>query len=130
MAISNTQIISLVVVVMLGGIVWGVVGQKNKNNDEQERVVQMNGLTTIKLSAERNGMYSPQIIKVKTGEKIRIEGDPESLSGSMETVIVDGYEVSKKIAVGDNVLEFVANNPGEFKIHCAYGMGNSTLIVE
>ena len=61
---------------------------------------------------------------------MRIEGDPESLSGSMDTMIVDGYELSKKVEPGDNILEFIADKTGTYKVHCANGMGNGTLIVE
>lgn len=130
MAINKTQIIGLLLMIILSVVVWKVVGKNQNNNNDQEKIVQTDGMTTIKLSAARNGMYSPQQVRVKLGTKIRIEGDPESLSGSMDTIIVDGYEVSKKIILGDNVLEFVASNPGEFKMHCANGMGNGTLIVE
>jgi hypothetical protein len=84
----------------------------------------------IKLVASDTGQYTPDVIRVKQGSVVRIEGDPETLVGGMDTVIVDDYGVQKKIAPNDNVLEFTADKQGEFLVHCANGMGNGKLIVE
>jgi hypothetical protein len=48
----------------------------------------------------------------------------------MDTIVVDGYDVRKKILEGDNILEFIADTPGEFRVHCANQMGNGKLVVE
>lgn len=85
---------------------------------------------TFKLSVSPEYVYTPQLMKVKAGTKVRIEGDPKTLTGSMDTLIIDGYNLSKKIKEGDNVIEFTADKKGEFKVHCANGMGNGKLIVE
>jgi len=127
MSKTTTIIITLVVVSLLVG---GVIIWKNSNSQSDKKITQSNGLTVVKLSASRMGVYDPKIIKVKVGTKLRIEGDPESLAGSMDTMIVDGYELSKKVEPGDNVLEFIADKAGTYKVHCANGMGNGTLIVE
>ena len=84
---------------------------------------------TVRLSFENGNTYTPAEIRVKPGTKLRIEGDPATLVGGMDTVVVDGYGVSKKIFEGDNVLEFVADKPGAFAIHCANQMGNGRLVV-
>ena len=95
-----------------------------------EEVSQTGETVTIKLSSLPNGDYATKSFEAKLGSKIRIEGDPETLVGSMGKVIVDGYKVSKDIAPNDNVLEFVADKKGSFRIHCANNMGNSTLVVK
>jgi plastocyanin domain-containing protein len=133
MATNQTKIVVVLLVVgsLVGIFLWK--GSNNKTTSgisKTESITQTDGLTVVKLSASRMGVYNPKVIKVKLGTKVRIEGDPLSLSGSMDTVIVDGYDVSKKINEGDNVLEFVADQTGEFSVHCANGMGNATLIVE
>lgn len=87
----------------------------------------VNGI--VKLSSLPNGDYTPKEIKVKLGTKVRIEGNPKTLVGGMDTLIIDGYGLSKKISENDYVLEFTANSTGEFKVHCANGMGNGKLIV-
>lgn len=85
---------------------------------------------TVKLSVDSNYVYSPQVITVKAGTTLRIEADPKTNVGGMDSVIIDDYKVSKKITPQDNVLEFVADTPGTFNIHCANGMGDGKLIVE
>lgn len=113
-------------------VIAGVIGYtKFSSSAGGSQVVQQVGdVAVIKLSSLPNGNYTNQKFEVKQGTKVRIEGDPATLVGSMSKVIVDGYEVSKDIAEGDNVLEFVADKSGKFRIHCANGMGNAFLTVK
>ena len=114
-------------------VVVGVVGYSKYNMSavSNTNTVQQSGDTAvIKLSSLPSGNYIKQKFEVKQGTKIRIEGDAETLVGSMSKVIVDGYEVSKTISPGDNILEFVADKSGEFRIHCENGMGNAILTVK
>jgi len=84
---------------------------------------------TVKLSY--NGVqYSPAEIRVKQGTRVRIEGDPATLRGCMLVVNIGGYDVSKAIRAGDNVIEFTADRAGTFPISCNRGIGDGTLIVE
>ncbi len=85
---------------------------------------------SVQLVSEDNGQYSPKEIRVKLGSTVRIEGDPETLVGGMDTVVIEAYGINKKIAPNDNVIEFTASKPGSFDIVCANGMGNGRLIVE
>lgn len=96
---------------------------------ESNAPVTLNG-QSVKLFSGDGGQYSPKEIRVKIGSTVRIEGDPETLVGGMDTVVIEDYGVRKKIAPGDNIIEFVANKPGSFEIICANGMGNGKLIVE
>jgi plastocyanin len=84
---------------------------------------------TVTLSS-RGNQYSPAEIRVKLGTKVRIEGDPTTLTGCMNTVDIDGYGISKRIRAGDNVIEFTADKAGTFPIHCNMGIGNGRLVVE
>ena len=83
---------------------------------------------TLKASA---GQYDPAEIRVKQGTKVRIEGDPVTLSGCMAVVNIAGdYGISKLITPGDNVIEFTADKTGTFPMYCDMGIGNGKLIVE
>jgi plastocyanin len=84
---------------------------------------------TIELTVDETGQYVPREMTVTLGSTVRIKGDPETLIGGMDTVIIDGYGVRQLIAPGDNIIEFVANQPGTFDVYCANGMGNGKLIV-
>lgn len=120
------------IVVLIIAVVAGVIGYTKFSSSTVggQAVQQVGDVAVIKLSSLPNGNYTTQKFEVKQGTKIRIEGDPATLVGSMSKVIVDGYEVSKDIAEGDNVLEFVADKSGKFRIHCANGMGNAFLTVK
>lgn len=93
--------------------------------------VSPNGQTEIvKLSSSQSGQYSPSELRVKAGTKVRIEGDTKTLVGGMDTVVIEDYGVNKKISQNDNIIEFMADKPGEYEVRCANYMGNAKLIVE
>lgn len=128
----NKNIVTILVLVLIlitGVFVWKKQGTST-NKGNEDRVIQTQDVTTVKLTSSATGVYSPQIVKVKAGTKVRIEGDPNTLTGSMGTVIIDGLNLSKEITADSNVLEFVADKPGQYRMHCANNMGNGTLIVE
>jgi plastocyanin domain-containing protein len=87
-------------------------------------------VANIALALGSNGYYSPQEIRVKVGTKVRLSGDTNTLRGCMSTVIIDGYDVRKRMVAGDNTVEFVADKPGVYGISCPMGMGGGKLIVE
>lgn len=125
-----------VIVVFILGLISlaGVFVWKNQgttaNAGDEERIVLTRDTTTIRLTSSAMGVYSPQIVKVKAGTKVRVEADPNTLTGSMGTLIIDGLNLSKEITADSNILEFVADRPGQYRMHCANNMGNGTLIVE
>lgn len=120
----------LIIVVLLGIGGWFAFG-KNKagTKSESNKKTQSNQIESVKLSSTPEGKYVPKEIKVKKGTKVKIEGDLETLVGGMDTVIIDEYNIRKLIATGDNIVEFVADKSGTFRIYCANGMGNGKLIV-
>lgn len=129
MKINKVVIASATLIMVIGFFTVTQTNKKTGSND-QSKIVQTAGLTTIKLSALPNGTYSPQTIKVKLGTKVRIEGDLETLSGGMDTVIIDDLNINQKISKENNIVEFTANKIGKFRMRCANNMGNGSLIVE
>lgn len=104
----------------MGIFIWKTVGTKSDNDD----------VKVVRLTSSAKGEYSPKTIKVKAGTKVRIEADPNTLTGSMGTLIIDDLNLSKEITPDSNVLEFIADRKGKYRMHCANSMGNGTLIVE
>lgn len=117
----NKIVVAIISMIVVSGIVFWI----NKDTN----LVQSDELTTVKLSVLQNGDYTPKSIKVKLGTKVRIEADANTLVGPMGKLIIDGYDLSKEISPSSNVLEFVADKSGKFRIHCENNMGNGTLIV-
>ncbi|MFZ5535351.1 MAG: hypothetical protein ACOY3M_04365 [Patescibacteria group bacterium] len=121
------------IVIVIIAIVAGALGYTKFNSSatgDGKGVLMAGEVAVIKLSSLPNGNYTNQKFEVKQGTKVRIEGDPSTLVGSMSKVVVDGYELSKDITEVDNVLEFVADKSGKYRIHCANGMGNAFLTVK
>lgn len=129
MKINKVVAVGAFLVILVGFFIVKQLSKKTDSNDVS-KIVQTVGLTTIKLSALPNGTYSPQVIKVKSGTKVRIEGDPKTLSGGMDTVIIDDLNINQKISQENSIVEFTANKTGKFRMRCANNMGNGTLIVE
>ena len=127
---SNKVVIAGVILILVVG--FFIVAKPSKKTDlnDQSKILQTAGLTTIKLSALPSGTYSPQIVKVKLGTKVRIEGDPKTLSGGMDTVIIDDLNINQKISKENNIIEFTTAKTGKIRMRCANNMGNGTLIVE
>ncbi len=122
---------ALIIVIILGVGGWFAFGgNKTETKSKLDGKTQSNQVERVRLSSTPGGVYIPKEIKVKTGTRVKIEGDPETLVGGMDTVIIDGYNIRKLIAPGDNIVEFVADKSGTFKMYCANGMGNGKLIVE
>lgn len=130
MKINKTVIIVLTLVVISGVFLLIRKSIGGNNSQSNQNIIQTDGIATIKLSSLQNGNYVPKVVEVKLGTKVRIEADTATITGSMGEIIIDGYDVSKEIKPGDNILEFVADKPGQFRMHCANNMGNGTLIVK
>lgn len=130
MKVNTKFIVAAVIVIALVSVFIGKQSGKKENTNDQSKIVQTSELTTVKLSALPNGSYSPQLVKVKSGTKVRIEGDPKTLSGGMDTVIIDDLNINQKISKENYIIEFVANKTGKFRMRCANNMGNGSLIVE
>ena len=126
----NVIAVLILALISLTGVFMWKKQSTTANRGNEERIIQTQDTTTVKLTSSATGVYSPQTVKVKAGTKVRIEGDPNTLTGSMGTVIIDGLNLSKEITADSNVLEFVADKPGQYRMHCANNMGNGNLIVE
>ena len=107
-----------------------VAGCTTATQTDDSAVPSGSNTKTIKLSSNAMGIYNPQEIRVRAGTTVRIEGDPDTLTGGMDTVVIEGFGINKKIAPSDNIIEFVADKPGEYEVRCANYMGKGKLIVE
>lgn len=137
----NKKILFLLVAVIAGVVIIGlqfsgknntasVIDSSKSNSDSNVQSVTAKEGQRIKLTSTPEGKYAPGEIKVKVGTKVTIEGDLKTLTGGMDTVIIDEYGIRKLIKPDDNAIEFVADKTGSFRIYCANGMGNGKLIVE
>ena len=123
-------LIAAFILIVLG--TWLALGNSKKSDNTKTipGEAQSGAEESIRLSSTPGGVYVPKEIRVKLGDRVKIEGDPSALVGGMDTVIIDEYGIRKVISPEDNIIEFVADKSGTFRIYCANGMGNGKLIVE
>lgn len=128
-------VIGIMVIVATLGIVFAstetsigtnpVPNQTSSQTDQQNASEQ-----TVNLALGSNGYYIPNEIRTKVGTKIILIGDTDTLRGCMQTVVINGHGITKRMVPGDNIIEFIADKPGTFSITCSMGMGVGKFIVE
>ncbi|MFH0714124.1 MAG: cupredoxin domain-containing protein [Candidatus Micrarchaeota archaeon] len=112
----------------LTGAVVGA-GSKLSSEIKPQASSATGNVKTFQLSFD-GAAYSPQVLRVKLGDKVRIEADTNTLRGCMTTIVAPDFGVRKRISPGDNVIEFTADKAGTFRISCPMGMGNGKIEVE
>ncbi len=101
------------------------------NRSREPELLAAGEVRTVELGFDwGSGNYDPQEIRVRTEDTVRIEADASTLKGCMSTLVINGMGISKRITATDNVLEFVAGTPGQYRLTCGMGMGNGLLVVE
>lgn len=77
----------------------------------------------------KNGEYSP--ITVQKGVKVKwtIKVEAGDLNGCNNPVTIPKYNISKKLVVGDNVIEFTPTDTGKIVYTCWMGMVRSNIYV-
>jgi uncharacterized protein len=93
-------------------------GQAPSNDNVQEIASQLTG-------------YGYPAITVKAGIPVKwtINAPKGSLNGCNSSLIIPEYKIEKKLAEGDNVIEFTPNRTGTFTYSCWMGMIRSTIKV-
>lgn len=99
-----------------------------QQGQQNPHATQTGGVVVVQMGFD-GSQYSPNEIKVKQGDRVRIEADAATLRGCMSTLTIPDYGIRKRIMPGDNVIEFTADRSGVFRISCPMGMGNGRLVV-
>lgn len=100
-------------------------------NRSRELELQLENVKEFELGFDwSSGEYEPNEIRVRVGDTVRIVADASTFTGCMSTLVVNGMGISKRITATDNVLEFVASTPGQYRLSCSMGMGDGLLVVE
>lgn len=87
-----------------------------------------NGIQVVKTSLS-SGRYSPISVKPNVPVKWVITAGDGTLNGCNNKIIIPKYQVEKKLAVGENIIEFTPNDEGVFTYSCWMGMIRSSITV-
>jgi len=83
-------------------------------------------IVTTKL---KPGSYEP--ITVQKGIPVRwtIQAEKGDINGCNNEIVIPGFNISKKLKVGDNIIEFTPTESGTFAYSCWMGMIRSKITV-
>ncbi|MDR1886247.1 MAG: sulfite exporter TauE/SafE family protein [Synergistaceae bacterium] len=75
--------------------------------------------------------YGYQPITVKAGVPVRwtIKAPQGSINGCNNAIVIPAFRIEKRLAVGDNVIEFTPLKAGVYRYSCWMGMIRSTITV-
>ncbi|GHV46644.1 heavy metal-associated domain-containing protein [Synergistales bacterium] len=104
-------------------VATGVVSQSESGQAE-------GGVVQLVRTELKSGRYDP--IKVQVGVPVRwnIYAKPGTVNGCNNRIIIPEYDrLQKKLAIGDNIVEFTPNRTGTFTYTCWMGMIRGKITV-
>ncbi|MHB1152514.1 MAG: urease accessory protein UreH domain-containing protein [Eubacteriales bacterium] len=98
-----------------------------QNNDVNDTVI-TDGIQTITTGLP-SGRYEPIIVQKGIPVKWIIQAKDRDINGCNNEIIIPEYKIEKKLATGDNIIEFNPTETGTFAYSCWMGMIKSTITV-
>ncbi len=119
-------IVNLVGVALIALIVWYFWLSSNEGT---AATVTAGGVQETRVVV--HGGYSPDTIRVRAGQKVRLLFTRQDADPCSEKVVFDDFGVSADLPTGVEVpVEFVPDRPGEYEFACQMGMLRGKVIVE
>jgi plastocyanin domain-containing protein len=83
------------------------------------------------IGIEVKGGYSPAVVRVRAGRKVRLEFRREETSGCTEEVVVPAFGIRTFLPPHKTTpVEFTPEKPGSYEFTCGMGMVRGKLIVQ
>jgi plastocyanin domain-containing protein len=80
---------------------------------------------------EVKGGYSPAVVRVRAGRKVRLNFRREETSGCTEEVVIPAFGVRTFLPAHQTTpVEFTPEKPGSHEFTCGMGMVRGKIIVE
>ncbi len=73
--------------------------------------------------------YDKIVVKKDIPVKLIINAKQENLNGCNNEIIINEYNIQKKLNIGENIIEFLPTEVGQFRYSCWMGMIRSTITV-
>ncbi|MDO8626133.1 MAG: sulfite exporter TauE/SafE family protein [Candidatus Magasanikbacteria bacterium] len=103
-------------------------GFKNANT-AQAQETNANSVQEVRMTQTAGG-YSPNILTVKAGTKIRWIINSTSQFSCASSVVVPSLGISRSLNAGENIIEFTAPVSGEIPFSCSMGMYRGKIIIK
>ena len=86
------------------------------------------GVQYVKLKFNDYG-YVVEPSALKVGVPVKMEVDLSTVTGCMRSVIIPAFNIRKNVYPNDNIIEFIPDKTGTFRIHCSMNMGQGSFTV-
>ncbi len=96
-----------------------------QNNNE---IIITDGIQNITTGLP-SGRYEPITVQKNIPVKWIIQAKDGDINGCNNEIIIPEYKIEKKLATGDNIIEFTPTDTGTFAYSCWMGMIKSTITV-
>lgn len=96
---------------------------------KSENPAVITGTQEVRMTEDDFG-YSPEVIKIRPNTHIRLIVDAKSVYSCASHLIIPSVGVSKRLSLGENVIEFDSPASGEVKFSCSMGMYTGKFVVE
>jgi plastocyanin domain-containing protein len=84
-----------------------------------------------RVGIEVKGGYSPAVVRVRAGRKVRLEFRREETSSCTEEVVIPDFGVRTFLPAHQTTpVEFTPEKPGNYEFTCGMGMVRGRIIVE
>lgn len=133
--------ISAVLVVILGIFMFGnginlsgitlpsISATASTNTSAESSIAAIQGNEQIVTSGLTTSSYDPIIVQKGIPVKWTIKAESGDISGCNNTIVIQKYNIQKKLETGDNVIEFTPTESGTVPFSCWMGMVRSKITV-
>lgn len=111
-----------------GGVTSGKYSGSQQSLDMLAAQTKANDVMVIDAKVAAGG-YPRITVEVNKPVRINFKVDETSLNGCNNEIIIPEWNISKKLTVGDNFVEFTPAKTGTFTYSCWMGMLSSSISV-
>lgn len=122
-------IIAFAYFTLSSGLALAGISLNTPSTEGTEASVETDDVQIINMTVDFSG-YSPSTIRIKKDIPVRWEINGKQLSGCTNEIIVPDLGIRKKLAPGNNVIDFTPKKTGTIGFSCWMGMVRGKFIVE
>ena len=113
-------VVSVFGVALIGFIYWFFFGKKEKT---------IGSGSEIKVLVD--GGYSPQLLKIKVGQKAKLLITRKDPNTCLEEFIIPDFKIKKYLPLNKSIeIEIDPKKEGEYPFHCGMNMFHGKVVVE
>lgn len=124
---GGVLVAALGIMTVIGGL--SLSGKTFVNRSNGAAVASVSGSSQTVTSGVAASAYQPIIVQKGVPVKWIMRADASSLNGCNNGIVVPEFGIEKRLAAGDNVIEFTPRKSGTVPFTCWMGMISSSIIV-